>query len=106
MLCGARPGYAASLLIFAAAGLFAGYQIAANSAFVAAVPAERRGQAFGLANGGMLVFQGVWFVVAGALAGVLGPGAVIALSGCLGTAVAILLAARWTTRAAPVAGRT
>jgi len=105
MLCWASPGFAASLAIFAVAGLFAGYQIAANSAFVAAVPAERRGQAFGLANGGMQVFQGVWFIIAGALAGLLGPGAVIALSGCLGTIIAIRLAARWATRAVPVASR-
>ncbi len=105
MLCWASPGFAASLAIFAVAGLFAGYQIAANSAFVAAVPAERRGQAFGLANGGMQVFQGVWFIIVGALAGLLGPGAVIALSGCLGTIIAIRLAARWATRGVPVASR-
>ena len=105
MLCWASPGFAASLAIFAVAGLFAGYQIAANSAFVAAVPAERRGQAFGLANGGMQVFQGVWFIIVGALAGVLGPGAVIALSGCLGTIIAILLAARRAASAVPVASR-
>jgi MFS family permease len=105
MLCAARPGFAASLVIFAAAGLFAGYQIAANAAFVAAVPPERRGQAFGLANGGMQVFQGVWFIIVGALAGLLGPGAVIALSGCLGTFAAVLLAARWATRTIAVASR-
>jgi hypothetical protein len=106
MLCWARPGFAAALTIFAVAGLFAGYQIAANSAFVAAVPAERRGQAFGLANGGMQVFQGVWFIVVGALAGLLGPGAVIALSGCLATVAAVLLAVRWAGRAAAAASRT
>jgi MFS family permease len=105
MLCAARPGFAASLVIFAGAGLFAGYQIAANAAFVAAVPPERRGQAFGLANGGMQVFQGVWFIIVGALAGLLGPGAVIALSGCLGTFAAVLLAARWATRTIAVASR-
>ncbi len=105
MLCWARPGFGAALVIFMVAGLFAGYQIAANAAFVAAVPAERRGQAFGLANGGMQVFQGLWFLIVGALAGLLGPAAVIALSGCIGTVLAIALAARWATRAAPLAGR-
>jgi MFS family permease len=105
MLCWARPSFAAALTIFAVAGLFAGYQIAANAAFVAAVPAERRGQAFGLVNGGMQVFQGLWFIVVGALAGLLGPGAVIALSGCLGTVAAVLLAARWATRPVPTATR-
>jgi hypothetical protein len=105
MLCWARPGFGAVLVIFMVAGLFAGYQIAANAAFVAAVPAERRGQAFGLANGGMQVFQGLWFIIVGALAGLLGPAAVIALSGCIGTVMAIALAVRWATRAAPLAGR-
>ena len=105
MLCCARPSFAASLTTFAVAGLFAGYQVAANAAFVAAVPAERRGQAFGLANGRMQVFQGVWFIVAGALAGLLGPGPAIALSGCLGTVAAVLLAARWAARAVPAASR-
>ena len=105
MLCWARPGFGAALVIFMVAGLFAGYQIAANAAFVAAVPAERRGQAFGLANGGMQVFQGLWFIIVGALAGLLGPAAVIALSGCIGTVMAIALAVRWATRAAPPAGR-
>jgi len=105
MLCWARPGFAASLLVFMVAGLFAGYQVAANSAFVAAVPPERRGQAFGLANGGMQVFQGVWFIIVGALAGLTGPGAVIAVSGCLGAVIATGLAARWATRAIPAAGR-
>jgi MFS family permease len=106
MLCWTRPSFAASLVIFMVAGLFAGYQIAANAAFVAAVPAERRGQAFGLANGGMQVFQGVWFIAVGALASLLGPGAVIALSGCIGTVIAVALAARWAARTMPVAGRT
>jgi hypothetical protein len=106
MLCWARPGFAASLVIFMVAGLFAGYQIAANAAFVAAVPAERRGQAFGLANGGMQVFQGIWFIIVGALASLLGPGAVIALSGGIGTVIAVALAARWAARTMPVTSRT
>ena len=76
------------------------------AAFVAAVPAERRGQAFGLANGGMQVFQGIWFIVVGALASLLGPGAVIALSGGIGTVIAIAPAARWAPRTMPVASRT
>jgi len=70
------------------------------------VPAERRGQALGLANGGMQVFQGLWLIVVGALASLLGPGAVIALSGCIGTVIAVALAARWAARTMPVAGRT
>ena len=95
VLCGLRPAFPVAIAIFAVAGACAGYQLAANAAFVAAVPAERRGQAFGLANGGMQVFQGLWFIVAGAVAGALGPATTIAISGGIGAAVAALLAARW-----------
>ena len=102
VLCGLSPGFPVAIAIFAVAGACAGYQLAANAAFVAAVPAERRGQAFGLANGGMQVFQGLWFIVAGAVAGALGPATTIAISGGIGAAVAALLAARWR---AVVAGR-
>src|SRR5262249_11435237 len=56
------------------------------------VPAVPR---MGRTPGGMQVFQGAWFIVARALAGLFGPGAVIALSGCLGIVAAVLQAARW-----------
>jgi hypothetical protein len=80
-------------VIIAISGACASYQLAANSAFVAAVPPQRRGQAFGLANGGMQVFQGLWIVLAGALAtAALAPGMVIAISGGIGAALAAALA--------------
>lgn len=93
--CGLRPGLAASLLIFVLSGSCAAYQLAANAAFVAAVPNHRRGQAFGLANAGMQVGQGIWFILAGAAAGLLGPAGVIALSGGVGATLAIALALSW-----------
>jgi MFS family permease len=84
---------AASLAVLAVSGAGASYQLAANAAFVAAVPPERRGQAFGLANGGMQVFQGLWIVLAGAIAAhALAPGTVIAISGGVGAALAAALA--------------
>jgi hypothetical protein len=92
-------GLLLSLVVLAASGMFASYQLAANSAFVAAVPPERRGQAFGLANGGMQVLQGVWIVLAGAVAtrttaagSVFTPGMVIAVSGGIGAVLAVALA--------------
>ena len=93
-----HPGIAGTLAILAVSGACASYQLAANSAFVAAVPPERRGQAFGLANGGMQAFQGLWIVLAGALAGhpPFSPALVIAFSGGIGTALAAALA--WTRR--------
>jgi MFS family permease len=90
-LCALRPGFYVSLVIFVAAGAAAAYQVAANAAFVASVPAARRGQAFGLANGGMQVLQGAWFVAAGAVAQVVPPADVIALSGSLGALAAVKL---------------
>lgn len=91
----AQPAFSAALTIFFCAGLFAAYQVAANAAFVAAVEPARRGQAFGLANGGMQVLQGACFVLAGAAAQELSPQTVIALSGGLGTVLAALLAVSW-----------
>ena len=95
LLCLIRPGLAGSLAIFALSGACAAYQLAANAAFVATVPAERRGQAFGLASGGMQVSQGLWFVAAGAAALVLTPAVVIAVSGGLGATGALALTASW-----------
>jgi hypothetical protein len=95
VFCVVQPGLIASLTIFFLTGTCAAYQIAANAAFVAAVPAERRGQAFGLANGGMQVSQGLWFIAAGAAAEAVSPAAVIAISGGLGAAVATALAISW-----------
>jgi MFS family permease len=94
-LCLLRPGLAASLVIFTASMTMSAYQLSANAAFVIAVPAHRRGEAFGLANTGIRVGQGAWFLVAGAAAGVAAPATVIAASGILGAAWAAVLALSW-----------
>ncbi len=82
------------LVIIASSGACASYQLAANAAFVAAVPPERRGQAFGLANGGMQQSQGLWIVLAGAAASsnAISPATAIAISGGLGAVLAAALA--------------
>ena len=95
MLCWTQPGAPVSLAIFALAGALASFQLPANAAFVAAVPAARRGQAFGLANGGMQVAQGLWFIAAGALAETVTPATAIAISGLIGAAVATRLMIDW-----------
>jgi len=94
LLCAPQPGLIAALLIIAVSGAGASYQLAANAAFVAAVPPERRGQAFGLANGGMQVAQGLWIVLAGAAASshAVTPATAIAVSGGLGAVLAAALA--------------
>jgi MFS family permease len=93
VLLALRPGLPLTLVVLALSGAGAAYQLAANAAFVAEVPPDRRGQAFGLANGGMQVLQGLWIVAAGAVAvHTLPPGVVIALSGGIGAALAAGLA--------------
>src|SRR3974390_545852 len=84
VLTALRPGLGVSMAIFALSGTFGVYQIAANTAFVERLPNERRAQAFGLANAGLLVGQGMAFVLAGAAAEGGPPSPVIALGGGLG----------------------
>jgi MFS family permease len=97
-----KPDLVAALLIIAGSGACASYQLAANAAFVAVVPPERRGQAFGLANGGMQLLQGLWIVAAGAAASsrAISPAAAIAISGCLGATLAGALAISWRSHSA------
>ena len=104
LFCALHPSLPTSLAIFVVSGACAAYQLAANAAFVSAIPNHRRGQAFGLANGGMQVTQGLWFVLAGAVAEAVGPAAVIAVSGAVGAMLAMALTLSWRRqrRTAPV----
>jgi MFS family permease len=104
MLTILRPGLAASVAIFAMSGAFATYQVAANTAFVARVPNERRAQAFGLANAGLIVGQGVAILAAGAAVEVVPPSTVVAVGGGLGAVAACGLALRWR-HMSPAVGR-
>jgi MFS family permease len=90
-----QPGLPGSLLILFASGLGAGYQVAANAAFVSAAPREQRSQAFGLAQGGMSLGQGIVMILAGAAADHYAPAWVIAVAGTAGAAVALAIAVSW-----------
>lgn len=105
LVCMLRPGLGVSIVILMASGAMGAYQLAANAAFVAAVPNERRGQAFGLANAGMQVSQGVVYVLAGAAAAATTPAAVIGMAGAVGAAAACMLALNWRRRAEPQLAR-
>jgi predicted MFS family arabinose efflux permease len=87
-----RPGLPVVLVILVASGLCDSYQVSANAAFVAAVPDQRRGQAFGLAVAGMNLGQGTAMILAGAAAQRFAPTAVIAVAGAAGAAAAALIA--------------
>jgi predicted MFS family arabinose efflux permease len=99
-----RPGLAVSLVIFSVSAAFGVYQIAANTAFVVRVPDERRAQAFGIANVGVVVGQGAAYVTAGAVAEEISPAAVIAICGAIGAIIAFVLTLRWR-HVSPPGGR-
>jgi MFS family permease len=104
VLTALRPGLAASLVIFSLSAAFGVYQLAANTAFVVRVPNERRAQAFGIANMGVIVGQGAAFVAAGAAAEVVSPAAVIAVGGGIGAVAGVILTLRWR-HVSPPGGR-
>jgi predicted MFS family arabinose efflux permease len=85
----ARPPLPVTLALFAVSGACACFQVAANSAFVAAAPTAQRSEAFGLATAGMSLGQGVAMILAGAAAQHFAPAAVIAAAGALGAAAAV-----------------
>ena len=86
-----HPRLPAALAILAASGLFACFQLAAAAAFVRAAPPDQRSQAFGLAQGGMSLGQGVVMVLAGAAAEHVAPGVVVTVCGAVGTAAALII---------------
>jgi MFS family permease len=104
VLTALRPGLAASLVIFSLSAAFGVYQIAANTEFVIRVPNERRAQAFGIANMGVIVGQGAAFVAAGAAAELVTPATVIAIGGGIGAVAAIVLTLSWR-HVSPPGGR-
>jgi MFS family permease len=92
LLFATRPRLPAALAILAASGVCACFQLAANAAFVSAAPPGHRSQAFGLAQGGMNLGQGLIMVLAGAAAGRFSPAAVVVVCGGTGAAAAMAIA--------------
>ncbi|MCP2337473.1 MFS transporter [Actinomadura rupiterrae] len=95
IVAGAHPPLWGVVAIYALSGVGSAYQLAANAAFVAAVPPDGRAQAFGLAQSGILAGQGLGILAGGAAAQYLGPETVVALAGVLGLSVAAMLTLTW-----------
>jgi hypothetical protein len=102
ILFAAHPGLAGVLIILAGAGLCTCYQLAANASFVRATPPEQRSQAFGIAQGGINLGQGLLIVVAGAAAELVSPDTVICAAGAIGVLCALVLIAGGLTVSRPV----
>jgi predicted MFS family arabinose efflux permease len=86
-----HPALAPALALLVLSGLGASYNLPANAAFVQAVPAAQRGQAFGLVAAGLTAGQGLSIALAGAIADHVAASLVIAASGMLGTVAALLI---------------
>jgi len=100
-----HPGLPLALALLVVSGVGMSYNLPANAAFVQAVPAAQRGQAFGLVAAGLVAGQGLSIAAAGAIADQVAPAIVIAVAGGLGAAVAVLVTGvdrRMSTSAAPV----
>lgn len=95
VVCAARLGLAATLIVWAVSGAAAAFQTVAAAAFVQAVPDSGRGQAFGLASTSLRVSQGLGVVLAALLAQGLSPSTVVAIAGACGAGVAALAASAW-----------
>lgn len=85
------PPLPVALALLVVSGIGTTYNLPANAAFMQALPAERRGQAFGLVSAGLVAGQGISIALAGAIAEVAAPGLVIAVAGALGVAAALSL---------------
>jgi MFS family permease len=92
LLFAAHPGLAGVLIILVTSGLCTCYQLAANASFVRATPPEHRSQAFGIAQGGINLGQGLLIVVAGAAAESVTPDTVICTAAAIGVVCALVLA--------------
>jgi MFS family permease len=95
VLFAVSPRLELALLVLVVSGVFGGYQLAASAEFVTAVPPRIRGAAFGLAQGGMSLGQGIVMIAAGAAAGAVTPARVIAVTGAIGAVCAVAIAVSW-----------
>ncbi|MFL6129549.1 MAG: MFS transporter [Mycobacteriales bacterium] len=105
LLFAVTPPLPLAVALLVVSGIGTTYNLPANAAFMQALPAARRGQAFGLVSAGMVAGQGLSMTVAGAVAEVVPPALVITVAGGLGLVAALALSGagrRFLSSPAPV----
>ncbi len=90
--CVLRPSAAVVIGLVAVSGVGMTASLLAQTVFVAHVPADVRGRAFGVAAAGITVGQGLAIAGAGAAAAVLAPSTVVGGAGLLGAVAAVAVA--------------
>jgi hypothetical protein len=98
-----RPPLLLAAVALLTCGAGFAYQLGLQQAFLDALPESRRGQGFGLNSTGAMGGQGLIPAVTGALAGVLGAGAGMAIAGAATIAAALVLHGPLTGRGTPPA---
>ncbi len=86
-------------------GVGAGFQIPANTAFVAQLTPEVRGRAFALAQSGLMVAQGLALAAGGAVAEVVPPQEVCTAVGLVGLVATLVTCRRWPAGLRRLPGR-
>ena len=85
----ARPGLAVAMVLLAVVGFGYAHGLALDAALLAAVPPELQSRALALDQAGLMVLQGIGFVVWGALALVVPLHVTVAIAGVCGLAVVL-----------------
>jgi MFS family permease len=95
IVCGWQPGIVASILLLAVSGMCGAFQVQASTTFMRIVPDHHRGQAFGLAQSGLIAVQGLGIAAFGFVGDRLGAPHAIALAGLIGSVLAVGLGISW-----------
>jgi len=83
------------VLLLAVTGVCSAFQVQASTTFMRVVPDHHRGQAFGLAQSGLIAVQGPGIAAFGFIGDHVGAPHAIALAGAIGSALAIVLGISW-----------
>jgi predicted MFS family arabinose efflux permease len=93
---GLVPGLVVAVALCVLSGLLSGHDAVAVATFIRNVPAERRGQAYGLAVAVVRAMQGLGAALAGVVAQYSAPSLAIAAFAALGTFAGIAAAVEWS----------
>ena len=92
--CAAHPGLVLTLVLWALCGMGTAYNVAANAAYVAALPNARRSQGIAVVSAAMVTGQGLAILLAGVVASAVAPSVVVTAAGAAAVATTIALAVR------------
>lgn len=98
------PPYPVILVLWTLSGALSAYQVSANAEFVRVVPADRRGQAVGLASSALVAVQGLGILAGGLIVEWTSPANGVALAGAAGLLAALPLAWSWHKAGTSAAG--